>query len=221
MDRLAQDVTRHIPPTRTWSAVDRILTTYLIPEARGARYHLEMNPALVRDVVPRVTTDRLLLRGFRREDFDTYAEAFADPVFTEHLSGTLDRRSAWRSFGAATGFWLINGGGWWAVELRETGQLVGTVGAFFRETSPELEIGWTIFRPFWRRGFASEAAKAALDFAMEAHTAPRAYALINADNVASIRVSERLGMRYDTDVDFYGETVRRYVVEREDRSSER
>jgi RimJ/RimL family protein N-acetyltransferase len=109
---------------------------------------------------------------------------------------------------------MLNGAGWWGVELQGTGKLVGTVGAFFRETSPELELGWTVYRRFWRQGFASEAAAAALAYALEAHRRRRAIAHISSTNAASIGVSEKIGMRYEADVDLYTETVARYAVER-------
>ena len=174
--------------------------------------HSPPMPALT-TLVPHVTTERLLLRELRKRDFDAYAESMADPVATAHLSGVLDRRAAWRTFAAASGMWMLDGAGWWAVELRETQEIVGTVGAFFRESCPDLEIGWTVFRRFWRRGFGTEAARAALAFGLHAHGKTRAIAHISSANVASVRVSEHLGMRYERDVDFFGEPVGRYAVE--------
>jgi RimJ/RimL family protein N-acetyltransferase len=108
---------------------------------------------------------------------------------------------------------MLRGAGWWAAELRETGEVVGTVGAFFREASPELEIGWSIYRRFWRRGFATEAAAAALAFAVERHSAEWVIAHISAENLASVRVAEHLGMRYERDVDFFGMTIGRFVID--------
>lgn len=165
--------------------------------------------------IPRIRTRRLLLREFRKSDFDDYAANLADPVATEHLSGVVDRRTAWRMFGAGAGFWVLNGGGWWGVELRETGRLVGTVGAFFREHAPdELEIGWTVYRQFWRQGFATEAAAAALAYGFEAHDVKRAIALISPKNLASIGVSRAIGMQFDSEVDFYGERIGCYAKSR-------
>lgn len=166
------------------------------------------------DPVPRVETPRLLLRGLRMSDLDGFAEHFADPLAARFVGGVVDRRTAYRMLAAGIGFWVLNGGGWWGVELRETGKLVGTVGAFFRESSPELELGWTVYQRHWRHGFASEAAAAALAFAFERHAVERAVAHIDGANVASIRVSERLGMHYEGEVDFNGETTGRYVIER-------
>ena len=173
-----------------------------------------MNDDEPRVFVPRIATARLMLREFRLSDFDAYAENLADPVATEHLSGIADRRTAWRSFAAGAGFWMLHGAGWWGVELTGTGELVGTVGAFFRETSPELELGWTVYRRFWRQGFASEAAAAALAYGFEKHKPRRVIAHISAANAASVGVSQKIGMHYETDVDFYGGLVGRYAVER-------
>lgn len=166
------------------------------------------------DIVPRITTARLVLRGYRVSDFDAFAENLADPVATEHLGGA-DRRNAWRILAAGMGAWMLTGAGWWGVTLRDTGELVGTVGAFFREAPfTDLELGWTVFRRHWRRGYASEAAQAALDHAFGRHAVPRAIAHIDPENVASIRVSEHIGMTYEGDVDFYGERTGRYAVAR-------
>ncbi len=165
-------------------------------------------------IVPRIQTARLLLRELRASDFDAYAENLADPVATEHLSGVVPRSTAFRLFAAATGFWMLHGAGWWGVELPETGQLVGTVGAFFRETSTELEVGWTLYRPFWQKGFATEAARAVVAHAFETHDVPYLIAHISSSNDASINVSRKLGMHYDADVELYGERIGRYVIER-------
>jgi RimJ/RimL family protein N-acetyltransferase len=148
-------------------------------------------------------------------DFEAYAANLADPVAAKFMSGPCDRRAAWRSFAAQTGSWLLNGGGWWAVEQREGGAVVGTVGAFFRETAEALvELGWSLYPRYWGQGFATEAAAAALQFAIDTHDARRVVAHIAAENLASIAVSKHLGMKYDTDVDFYGQPIGRYVITR-------
>jgi RimJ/RimL family protein N-acetyltransferase len=170
-------------------------------------------PSPLTITIPRVTTPRLLLREFRTADFPDYAENMADPVATEFLSGTVDRRTAWRMFLSASGSWVLHGTGWWSVELRETGECVGDVGVFLRETGPDLEIGWTLYRRFWGQGFAIEAAKAALAYAFERHRAKRVIAHITALNTASVAVSRKLGMTYETDVDFFGEPIGRYAIE--------
>ncbi len=104
--------------------------------------------------------------------------------------------------------------GWWALELRETGEVVGEVGAFLRETSPDFEIGWNLYRRFWGQGFAIEGARAALAYTFEGHRAKRAIAHIASANRASIAVSEKLGMAFEAEVDFFGQPIGRYAIER-------
>jgi RimJ/RimL family protein N-acetyltransferase len=165
--------------------------------------------------VPRIATERLLLREFRTGDFEGFATNIADPEATRFLlSSTTDRRTAWRVFSSAAGGWVLSGAGWWAVEVRESGEMVGTVGAFMRESFPDLEIGWTLYRRFWGNGYATEAARAALAFAFDVHRAKRVVAHIAPQNAPSIAVSERLGMTFETDVDLYGERTRRCVIAR-------
>jgi RimJ/RimL family protein N-acetyltransferase len=164
--------------------------------------------------IPRLATSRLLLREYRKADFDAFEENMRDPVATQFLTGVPDRRSAWRSFTAGAGQWVVQGAGWWAVELRETGEVAGWVGAFFRETSPHLELGWVVRPKLWRRGLATEAAKAALAHGIAKHDPRRVIAHISNGNVGSVKVSENLGMRYEGDVAFYDDQVGLYVLDR-------
>jgi RimJ/RimL family protein N-acetyltransferase len=163
--------------------------------------------------VPRLLTARLGLREFRVEDFDSFAAHLADAQSTAFLGG-CDRKTAWRIFGCQMGLWLLHGAGWWAVEVRATGQVVGTVGAFFREGLPGIELGWNTYRAFWGQGFASEAAAEALRYAFVVRGEPQARALITAGNMASIRVAQHLGLRYDDETELFGEQVGRYIIER-------
>ena len=101
------------------------------------------------------------------------------------------------------------------MELRETGQVVGHVGAFFREHLIGLEIGWNIYSAFWGQGFASEAAAEAVRYAFEVRREPQVRALIDSGNVRSIRVALRVGLRYAAKDELYGKAVGRYTRERE------
>jgi RimJ/RimL family protein N-acetyltransferase len=163
--------------------------------------------------VPRLQTRRLLLREYRAEDFDAFAAHLDDPGSTAFI-GSADRQTAWRIFGCHTGLWLLHGAGWWAVELRETGQLVGTVGAFIREGLAGIEIGWNTYEAFRGQGFASEAGAEAVRYALTVRGEPQVRAFIDPGNTPSIRVAQSLGMRYEAEADLYGKAVRRYTCER-------
>lgn len=165
--------------------------------------------------VPYLHTERLVLREYRREDFDVFAAHLADPVSSAHLV-QADRHAAWRIFCSQAGLWLIHGAGWWAVEDKASGRLVGNVGAFFREESTVMELGWNTYRAFWGQGYANEAAGAALNHALQIRREPKVRALIASANGASLRVAERLGMNYEMDTEVYGKTVGMYTRERTD-----
>ena len=77
-----------------------------------------------------------------------------------------------------------------------------------------MTVGWNVFREHWRKGYGAEAAQAALDYAFRHYEPKRVIAFIDPKNLASIRVSEKLGMRFEAAADFYGAPTSRYVVER-------
>jgi RimJ/RimL family protein N-acetyltransferase len=161
--------------------------------------------------VPRIATDRLLLRELRMSDFDEYFERIGELTTKLPLP---DRRTAWRMFASSSGLWMLTGAGWWIVEHRETKTLAGTVGAFYREGFPDLEVGWSMVTRFRKQGVATEAAKAAVAWAFTRPDVRRVIAHIDADNTASRRVAEKLGMSSEGETDFYGEKTTRWAVER-------
>jgi RimJ/RimL family protein N-acetyltransferase len=171
-----------------------------------------MNSAFTTSV-PTRHTERLLLREYRREDFDAFAAHLADPVSTAHL-GPADRGAAWRIFCSQAGLWLIHGAGWWSVEEKETGRLVGNVGAFFREDATVMELGWNTYRAFAGQGFANEAAAAALHHAFEVRREPKVRALIAASNASSLSVAKRLGLTHEADTEIHGKAVGIHTRER-------
>ena len=160
--------------------------------------------------VPHLQTERFTLREYRRADFDVFADHLANPESSAHL-GASDRPTAWRIFCSHAGLWLLDGAGWWAVENRQTGQLVGSVGAFFREESTVIEMGWNTYRAFWGQGVANEAAAAVLNYVFEIRREPKVRALITAANESSRRVAERLGMAYEMETELHGRAIKSYA----------
>jgi RimJ/RimL family protein N-acetyltransferase len=112
-------------------------------------------------------TQRLLLRQFCFDDLDALAAIGADLEVMEFLGPVMARRDAWRAMAMALGHWQLRGYGSWAVEERATGQLVGRIGLYNPEGWPGLEVGWTLARAAWGRGYATEGARASLDYAFD------------------------------------------------------
>lgn len=163
--------------------------------------------------VPRLQTERLTLREYRAEDFELFADHLSNAESSVHL-GSADRQTAWRIFNSHVGFWLLNGAGWWSIEDRRTGQLVGNVGAFFRCDSTVMEMGWNTYRAFWGKGIANEAAAAVLHHVFEVRREPKVRALIDSGNESSRRVAERLGMTFQMKTELNGKEVNSYILER-------
>ncbi|HVZ92506.1 MAG TPA: GNAT family N-acetyltransferase [Rhizomicrobium sp.] len=145
-------------------------------------------------MIPRLETERLILRGLRQEDFEPLAEIMADPDVARYLSGEpLTRAETWRSLAIALGHWKLRGYGLWAVERKSDGAFLGRVGMINPEGWPGLEIGWTLGKPHWGKGYATEAARAAMDYAFCTQPVGRLISCIDPDNLASQRVAQRLG----------------------------
>jgi len=125
--------------------------------------------------IPILTTDRLRLRAFKASDLDAYAAMQANPEVMRYLvtGRTSTSVEVWRTMATSLGAWALRGYGMWACEKIDDGAFVGTVGIFQPLDWPEPEIAYSLDRPFWRQGFATEAAKAARDWLFE-HFSPAA-----------------------------------------------
>jgi RimJ/RimL family protein N-acetyltransferase len=142
-------------------------------------------------------TDRLTLRMLRESDLDGYAEMCADPEVMRYLGTgqTFTRAESWRSLALMVGHWHLRGYGNWAVEERATGAFVGRLGCWNPEGWPGLEVGWTLRRAFWGRGYAAEGGRAALRYAFEELRQPAVLSLIRPGNDRSVRVALAVGER--------------------------
>lgn len=170
---------------------------------------------MVNDVLE---TERLVLRMFRESDTDAYAEMVGDPEVMRFLGGgqPVPRAEAWRNMAMVLGHWQLRGYGMWAVEEKATGEMVGRVGCWRPEGWPGLEVGWTLRRRFWGRGYATEAAHASIEYAFTTLDQTRVISLIAPANVSSIRVAERLGEKPEGEWEVLGTKVIVYAVGREE-----
>lgn len=163
--------------------------------------------------VPRIETERLLLRGFEARDFEGYAAMVADPEVTRYLGNgqPLARREAWQQMAMFAGHWVLRGFGIWAVEERATGVFIGRVGCYEPEGWPGFELGYTLCRPAWGQGYAREAAAAALRYAREVLGRKQIISIIRPANAPSARVALCLGARLDGSVEFFGSRADIYL----------
>ncbi|NUO55462.1 MAG: GNAT family N-acetyltransferase [Hamadaea sp.] len=151
-----------------------------------------------------IKTGRLLLRSWRDTDLDPWAEMNADPEVREHLGPLLSREQAAASIRYFQECIDRDGFGFWAVEVLETGELVGMAGldAVDEEAPVDgVEIGWRLARSAWGHGYATEAALAVLDYGFDRLGLPEILSITAVGNVRSQAVMRRLGMSPLTEFD--------------------
>ena len=161
-------------------------------------------------------TERLLLRAFSDADLDAYAAMCADAEVMRYLSVTgalLSREDAWRQMALFAGHWALRGFGMWAVEERGSGRFIGRVGLHQPEGWPDRELGWSLAREAWGRGYATEAAMALVEHARTALAATRVVATVDPANAASRHVLEKVGMTADGERIAYGRPHAVYAVD--------
>lgn len=145
-------------------------------------------------------TQRLLLRQWKAQDFESYAAQYADEEAARFIGGSCNREQAWRRMATVVGHWTLRGYGIWAVEEKHTGQFVGGVGLWFPEGWPELEVGYWLVHAMQGKGYATEAALKARQYAYDVLGADTLVSYIHPDNEPSKRVAERLGARYESEI---------------------
>src|SRR5262249_45212880 len=142
-------------------------------------------------------TSRLWLRPITADDLDDLARLFGDPLVMRYL-GTGNVRSREESSAALNDMidhWARRGYGIWALCERHSGRFLGRCGLQFLDALGETELLYTLLRECWGRGYATEAATAALRFGLEQCGLERVVALALPEHTASLRVLAKIGMR--------------------------
>jgi RimJ/RimL family protein N-acetyltransferase len=126
----------------------------------------------------------------------------------------MTRVEAWRHMAMLVGHWALRGYGMWAVEERATGAFIGRIGFNNPDGWPAFEIGWTLGRPYWGKGYATEGARVALDYAFNKLDKPHVISLIHPENLGSISVAEKLGEKLEGETEVLGMPVLIYGIDR-------
>ncbi|HEX8845703.1 MAG TPA: GNAT family N-acetyltransferase [Pyrinomonadaceae bacterium] len=163
-------------------------------------------------IVPEIETARLKLRAFTPADLDALFLVFGDSEVMRYISGGKPRSLEETNKGMLRTVegWRKRGFGLWAVVEKESGRLIGYCGLIPLEETSEIEVAYALAKEHWGKGYAAEAALAALRFGFETLRRERIVAVVNPENVSSRRVLEKLGMtyvkmahHYDADLMYY------------------
>lgn len=148
-------------------------------------------------------TSRLILRQWQEKDLQPFAELNADPEVMKYFPKALNRQESDNVVARFMAMIIANQGwGFWAVEMKTTGEFVGSVGLAHQpdrfDFSPCTEIGWRINKKFWGKGIAKEAAEASLAYAFNVLHLPEVVSFTSIHNTPSEKLMQRLGMQKQT-----------------------
>jgi RimJ/RimL family protein N-acetyltransferase len=173
---------------------------------------------------PSIKTARLVLRPWRDEDLPAFAVMNADPRVREFFPSVLTRPESDAVVARIRDHFARHGFGFFAVEAPGDSPFIGFVGlstpSFTAHFTPSVEVGWRLAAEHWGKGYATEGARAAIDFGFAELKLKEIVAFTVPSNVRSRRVMEKIGMRHSAADDFdhpsipEGHALRRHVLYR-------
>lgn len=174
--------------------------------------------------MPRLSTERLVLRRWRDSDRGPFAALNADPEVMAHFPAMMTRADSDAMVDRIEAHFDQAGFGLWALEIAATGEFIGFTGLstprFAAHFLPATEIGWRLARPAWGHGYACEAARRALAFGFQEGGLGQIVSFTSVGNARSRAVMARIGMAHDPRDDFDhpsvpdGDRLRRHVLYR-------
>ena len=162
-----------------------------------------------------IQTQRLILRKFIPGDLDELHRIFSDPAVIKFIGvgEPATREETELALDSMLRHWQRHGFGRWAFTDRSTGNLIGCGG--LRSLFGKPELVYLFEQEYWGRGLATEVARAILTYGFVDMYFDQILAITKPDNSASIRVMQKLGMRFEMDANYYGFDVVQYTISRE------
>jgi RimJ/RimL family protein N-acetyltransferase len=180
---------------------------------------LKPGATLARSDGPVIETARLKLRQWRAADVAPNTAMLSDPGTARFIAGdgkpVTTELAGWRNAAIMSGHWALHGVGMFVVEEKSTGKFAGRVGPWFPPTWPGFEVGWGIAGEFRRKGYAVEAASAAIDWCFATFELDQIFHCIDQENTASQAVARRLGAEKGPEFDLFGHAADLWVTSRD------
>ena len=162
------------------------------------------------------TTERLILRTMTTQDIPNLLEIFSDPVAMRYYPSTMNEVETMGWIRRTLDNYDTYGGGFWVVEEKTTGRFLGKCGIIPQELDGNrlMGIAYLLVRREWGHGYAAEAAAACKQYGFDTMGCHKLISLIDVQNVPSMRVAERIGMRVEQTIVKWGKEVKVYAITR-------
>ena len=200
-------------PNQTYSGVDMIVEGFEEVDAKFLEKVWQRYHHLPWEIAK---TERCIIRELSLGDLDALFDLYVDEEITKYTEGLYSYEEE-QEFQIAyiNNMYRFYGYGMWLVFSKETGELIGRAGLEHREYNgeTELELGYVIGTKFQRQGYATEVCQQIIEIAKAMTDFPRINCLIDAGNIASFRLAEKLGFFHLEDMELDGKLMKRYVKE--------
>ncbi len=167
---------------------------------------------------PVIETERLKLRRWCGADIAPNTAMLSDPGTARFITAdgkpVTNELIGWRNAAIMAGHWTLHGVGMFVVEEKASGRFAGRVGPWFPPGWPGFEVGWGIASDFRGKGYAVEAARAAIDWAFATFELNQIIHCIDHENTASQAVARRLGAEKQGETDLFGHVADVWVTRR-------
>jgi RimJ/RimL family protein N-acetyltransferase len=145
-----------------------------------------------------IETARLYLRQFMPNDLDELYRIYSDPEIMKYVGkGVRTRAETESAIHNMLKHWEENNFGMWAVVHKTDRKMIGRCGLCFLDKTPEVELGYALDKLYWNQGLATEASIASLNYGFEILQLERIVAIARPENIASQRVMQKVGMKYE------------------------
>jgi RimJ/RimL family protein N-acetyltransferase len=151
-------------------------------------------------------TDRLRLRPVSPDDLDHIVALYGDPEVMRYIGtrGALTREEACGRLDFMVDHWRRHGFGMWSLFRKDDGAFVGRCGMRYMDSTTDVELGYTLVKACWGQGFATEASRAVVRYALDVMKMKRLVAIADPENTASVNVMKKIGMTFERVGHYYG-----------------
>ena len=167
-----------------------------------------------------IETARLYLRQFTPEDLDDLYRIYSDPEIMKYLTGVRTREATEIAIHTMLKRWEENNFGMWALVHKIDRKMIGRCGLNFVEKTAEVQLGYALDKVYWHQGLATEASLGSLNYGFQILNLERIVAIARPENIASQRVIQKVGIKYEKNAHFYETDVVYYSLSRESYQSQ-